>query len=206
MTTGHTYGDKDVRIISKEHIYDGFLKFSKVKCCFKLFKGGWSSYVTRELIEKEEAVGVILYDETIKQKTTLGPTIPELISKHGAIPGIKVDKGVTSINDTEEVLTGGLEGLEDRCLEYETLGANFTMLRAVIKFGSGLPSNVCIEGNMQALSDYAKIVQEHNMVPIVEPEVLLDGDHSIEDCANATSRVLDQLFTAQYSVFRHSSS
>ena len=63
MTTGHTYGDKDVRIISKERIYDGFLKFSKVKCCFKLFKGGWSSYVTRELIEKEEAVGVILYDE-----------------------------------------------------------------------------------------------------------------------------------------------
>ena len=110
MTTGHTYGDKDVRIISKERIYDGFLKFSKVKCCFKLFKGGWSSYVTRELIEKEEAVGVILYDETINQTSSFGKSIPELISSSGAIPGIKVDTGAKKLaNSAEENITEGLD-------------------------------------------------------------------------------------------------
>ena len=143
---------------------------------------------------KDNISGVILFDETLRQSAADETPLKEVISSTGALPGIKVDKGVTSINDTEEVLTGGLEGLEDRCLEYETLGAKFTKWRAVIKIGSGLPSNECIEGNMQALSDYAKIVQEHNMVPIVEPEVLMDGNHSAETCYDVTSRCLDSLF------------
>ena len=110
------------------------------------------------------------------------------------LPGIKVDKGVYPFLDTEEVLTGGLDGLDERCSEYEDLGAKFTKWRAVIKIGYNMPSQECIDLNMQALADYAKIVQNHNMVPIVEPEVLMDGDHSAETCYDATSKCLNSLF------------
>ena len=134
-------------------------------------------------------------DETIRQKTTLGPSIPALISKHGAVPGIKVDKGLQQIGDTEESLTQGLEGLDSRLKEYYGLGAKFTKWRAVINIGEDMPSPEAISSNMEALADYAKIVQNNNMVPMVEPEVLMDGNHSIDDCFEATSRCLDTLFT-----------
>ena len=143
----------------------------------------------------ENISGVILFDETLRQSAADGTLLKEVISKTGALPGIKVDKGVSPINDSEEVLTGGLDGLEERCSEYEDLGAKFTKWRAVIKIGNDTPSQECIDANMQALASYAKIVQDHNMVPIVEPEVLMDGEHSAESCYDATSKCLNSLFS-----------
>ncbi|RZO98803.1 MAG: fructose-bisphosphate aldolase class I [Gammaproteobacteria bacterium] len=142
----------------------------------------------------ENISGVILFDETLRQASADNTLLKDVILKTGALPGIKVDKGVASINDSEEVLTGGLDGLEERCTEYESLGAKFTKWRAVIKIGENMPSDNCIEANMQALADYAKIVQQSNMVPIVEPEVLMDGEHSADACFDATSRCLNSLF------------
>ena len=143
---------------------------------------------------KDYIGGVILFDETLRQASADSTALKDIILKTGALPGIKVDKGVASINDSEEVLTGGLDGLEERCAEYESLGAKFTKWRAVIKIGENMPSDNCIEANMQALADYAKIVQQSNMVPIVEPEVLMDGEHSADACFDATSRCLNSLF------------
>jgi len=142
----------------------------------------------------ENISGVILFDETLRQSAADGTFLKEVISKTGALPGIKVDKGVSPINDSEEVLTGGLDGLEERCSEYEDLGAKFTKWRAVIKIGNGMPSQECIDANMQALASYAKIVQDHNMVPIVEPEVLMDGEHSAKECYEKTSEVIKKCF------------
>ena len=142
----------------------------------------------------ENISGVILFDETLRQASADDTPLKDIILKTGALPGIKVDKGVSPINDSEEVLTGGLDGLEERCAEYESLGAKFTKWRAVIKIGENMPSDECIEANTQALADYAKIVQNNNMVPIVEPEVLMDGEHSAITCYEATSRCLNSLF------------
>ena len=126
--------------------------------------------------------GVILYDETIRQKTTLGLSVPELISKNGAIPGIKVDKGAKPLSGSlEETVTEGLDGLRDRLKEYYDLGARFTKWRAVYKISGKFPSIQSIKSNAHALARYAALVQECNMVPIVEPEVLMDGDHSAND-------------------------
>jgi len=139
--------------------------------------------------------GVILFDETIRQNAKDGTSLVDIISKQGALPGIKVDKGLQPLEGSpEESLTQGLDGLEERCDEYSKLGAKFTKWRAVIRIGDDIPSDQCIQKNMQALADYAKIVQQSRMVPMVEPEVLMEGNHSIEDCFEATSRCLKILF------------
>jgi len=144
---------------------------------------------------KENIGGTILFDETIKQRSRDGRLLTELILAQGALPGIKVDKGLLPFNESEnETLTQGLDDLDERCSEYEKLGAKFTKWRAVINIGVDIPTQECIDANMDALAQYAKIAQKNNMVPIVEPEVLMDGEHSAEDCLNATSRSLKSLF------------
>ena len=144
---------------------------------------------------KDYIGGVILFDETIKQKTTLGPTIPELISKHGAIPGIKVDKGAKPLaGSIDETITEGLDGLRERLKEYYDLGARFTKWRAVYKINVNFPSSQSIKSNAHALARYASLVQEANMVPIVEPEVLMDGSHSIKKCYQVTTDVLNECY------------
>ena len=144
---------------------------------------------------KDYIGGVILFDETIKQKTTYGPTIPELISKHGAIPGIKVDKGAKPLaGSIEETITEGLDGLRERLKEYYDLGARFTKWRAVYKINENFPSPQSIKSNAHALARYASLVQEANMVPIVEPEVLMNGSHSIKKCYQVTTDVLNACY------------
>jgi fructose-bisphosphate aldolase class I len=144
---------------------------------------------------KNNIGGVILFDETLRQDAKDGTPLKEIISEQGALPGIKVDKGISPLDSSpEENITGGLDGLDKRCAEYFDLGVKFTKWRAVIKIADGLPSQEAIKANMDALADYAKIVQENNMVPIVEPEVLMDGSHSIESCEDATKRCLGTLF------------
>ena len=139
--------------------------------------------------------GVILFDETIKQKTTLGLTVPELISKHGAIPGIKVDKGAKPMaGSNEETITEGLDGLRERLNEYYNLGARFTKWRAVYKITDKFPSLQSIKSNAHALARYASLVQEAQMVPIIEPEVLMDGSHNIDKCYGVTTNVLNECY------------
>ena len=144
---------------------------------------------------KDNIGGVILFDETIRQNAQDGTPLVELIKNQGALPGIKVDKGLAPFDSSpEETLTQGLNGLDERCKEYFTLGAKFTKWRAVIKISDDIPTDACIQANMEALARYAKIVQENNMVPMVEPEVLMDGNHSIERCYEVTSKSLNTLF------------
>ena len=144
---------------------------------------------------KDNIGGVILFDETIRQNAQDGTPLIELIKNQGALPGIKVDKGLAPLDSSpEETLTQGLDGLDERCKEYFTLGAKFTKWRAVIKISDDIPTDACIQANMEALARYAKIVQENNMVPMVEPEVLMDGNHSIERCYEVTSKSLNTLF------------
>ena len=141
--------------------------------------------------------GVILFDETLRQSSEDGTSLVNLILDQGALPGIKVDQGLQPLEGhLEETLTQGLEGLGDRCDEYFSLGAKFTKWRAVIKIGEGMPSDQSIEENMQALADYAKVVQQSNMVPVVEPEVLMEGDHTIDQCLDASKRCLNALFSS----------
>ena len=156
--------------------------------------------VFRQTLFSSEAMknyigGVILFDETIKQKTTIGPTVPELISKNNAIPGIKVDKGAKPLaGSPDETVTEGLDGLRERLKEYYELGARFTKWRAVYKIGNKLPSTQSIKSNAHALARYAALVQEAKMVPIVEPEVLMDGSHDIDKCYQVTTNVLNECY------------
>ena len=139
--------------------------------------------------------GVILFDETIRQKTSLGISIPELILKNDTIPGIKVDKGAKSLaSSSEETITEGLDGLRDRLKEYYELGARFTKWRAVYNIGDTYPSAQSIKSNAHALARYAALVQEAKMVPIVEPEVLMNGSHDIEKCYKVTTDVLNECY------------
>ena len=139
--------------------------------------------------------GVILFDETLRQSAKDGFLLRDLILNQGALPGIKVDKGLQPIDDCPgETVTIGLDGLDERLKEYSSMGAKFTKWRAVINIGNGIPTDKCIDANMQALGEYAKCAQDNGMVPIVEPEVLMDGEHSIEDCFSATDRSLKSLF------------
>ena len=139
--------------------------------------------------------GVILYDETIKQKTSSGKTIPELIKSFGSIPGIKVDTGAKKLaGSPEEKITEGLDGLRERLTEYFKLGARFTKWRAVYNISEKYPSELAIKSNAHALARYAALVQEAEMVPIVEPEVLMDGEHSINKCYEVTSKVLKECY------------
>ena len=138
--------------------------------------------------------GVILYDETIKQEFN-SKKIPKIISDKGAIPGIKVDTGAKNLaNSSEEKITEGLDGLRDRLKEYYKLGARFTKWRGVYIISNNYPSKIAISTNAHALARYSALVQESGMVPIVEPEVLMDGDHSAEICLTKTSEVIKKCF------------
>ena len=139
--------------------------------------------------------GVILYDETINQTSSAKKTIPELISKTGAVPGIKVDTGAKVLaGSTEEKITEGLDGLRERLREYHKLGARFTKWRGVYNISNKYPSRLSIQSNAHALARYSALVQECGMVPIVEPEILMDGSHSAEDCFKKTSEVIKKCF------------
>jgi fructose-bisphosphate aldolase, class I len=139
--------------------------------------------------------GVILYDETIRQKISSEKTIPELIKSFGSIPGIKVDTGAKILaGSQEEKITEGLDGLRERLNEYYELGARFTKWRAVYSISNNCPSELSIKSNAHALARYAALVQEAKMVPIVEPEVLMDGSHDIEKCYEVTAKILRECY------------
>ena len=139
--------------------------------------------------------GVILYDETIKQETSKKIKIPELILKMGSVPGIKVDTGAKVLaGSPDEKVTEGLDGLRERLNEYYKLGAKFTKWRGVYTISKNFPSKVAIHSNAHALARYSAIVQECKMVPIVEPEVLMDGEHSAKECYEKTSEVIKRCF------------
>jgi fructose-bisphosphate aldolase class I len=147
----------------------------------------------------EHISGVILFDETIRQQASDGTPFPEVLARTGAIPGIKVDKGAKDLALAPgEKITEGLDGLRDRLKEYRELGARFTKWRAVITIGEEIPSDYCIWANAHALARYAALSQEAELVPIVEPEVLMDGDHTIERCYSVTSKTLRATFTELY--------
>ena len=143
--------------------------------------------------------GVILYDETIRQKSAGGTPFVDLLQKNGILPGIKVDTGAKALALCPgETVTEGLDGLAKRCAEYAKLGAKFAKWRAVITIGADIPSATCIAANAHALARYAAICQEAGLVPIVEPEVLMDGDHSIERCEEVTEWTLNAVYQALY--------
>ena len=142
--------------------------------------------------------GVILYDETINQTSSLKKTIPDLISLSGAVPGIKVDTGAKVLaGSTDEKITEGLDGLRERLKEYHKLGARFTKWRGVYSISEKHPSKLSIQSNAHALARYSALVQECGMVPIVEPEVLMEGNHSAEVCFNKTSDVFIKQSSAE---------
>ncbi len=141
--------------------------------------------------------GVILFDETIHQKTRDGIPFPDYLAQHGVIPGIKVDAGAKPLAGFPgETITEGLDGLRERLLEYRKLGARFAKWRAVIDIGEGIPTAFAVRANAHALARYAALCQEQEIVPIVEPEVLMDGAHSIDRCEEVTDRVLEEVFHA----------
>lgn len=148
--------------------------------------------------------GVILYDETLRQDSVAGKPFPELLTERGILPGIKVDMGAKPLAFAPgEKVTEGLDGLRERCAEYRSLGARFAKWRAVItighdEHGNAIPSDYCLEANAHALARYAAISVEQDLVPIVEPEVIMDGDHTIERCEAVTERALDKVFAALY--------
>jgi fructose-bisphosphate aldolase, class I len=154
----------------------------------------------REMLFTTEGIGeflsgVILFDETIRQEASDGRPLAQVLRDNGVIPGIKVDKSTVSLPlSPNEKFTQGLDGLADRLAEYKELGARFTKWRAVITIGEGIPTKSCIDANAEALALYAAFAQEHDLVPIVEPEVLIDGDHSIEQCYDATEWMLHTTF------------
>jgi len=143
--------------------------------------------------------GVILYDETIRQNARDGTPLVKLIQAAGSLPGIKVDKGTMPLPYCPgEVITEGLDGLRERLAEYRGLGAKFAKWRAVIDIGPGIPTRTCISANAQALARYAALCQEEDIVPIVEPEVLMDGDHDIDRCYVVTEWVLKTMYQELY--------
>ena len=143
--------------------------------------------------------GVILYDETIRQKSSDGTPLAEVLSRQGIVPGIKVDTGAEPLaGSPEETVTEGLDGLRDRLAEYHGMGARFAKWRAVIRITDKLPSVACVSANAHALARYAALCQEQQVVPIVEPEVLMNGAHTIERCEEVTGAVLHTVFHALF--------
>lgn len=143
---------------------------------------------------EEYISGVILYDETIRQSID-GKSVSEYLQDKGILPGIKVDKGAWKMaNFEEEKITEGLDGLRDRLIEYKEMGAKFAKWRAVITIGEGMPTDTCIDSNAEALARYAALCQEQDIVPIVEPEVLMDGGHSLQRCQEVTAKTLKAVF------------
>jgi fructose-bisphosphate aldolase class I len=157
----------------------------------------------RELLFRSKGManisGVILFDETIRQNAKDGTPLVKIIEGAGSLPGIKVDKGVTPLPFSPvEVVTQGLDGLRERLIEYRNLGAKFCKWRAVIDIGPGIPSYNCIHANTHALARYAALCQDEDLVPIVEPEVLMDGEHDIDRCAEVTEFALKMLYDELY--------
>ncbi len=143
--------------------------------------------------------GMILFDETIRQSTSDGTPFPQALIDHGIMPGIKVDTGAKDMAaHPNEKVTEGLDGLRDRLAEYKSLGAKFAKWRAVITIGEGIPSRGCINANAHALARYAALCQEAGIVPMVEPEVLMDADNTIERCYEVTEQTLNTVFAALY--------
>src|SRR5687768_11077767 len=148
----------------------------------------------------EHISGVIMYDETLRQKTRAGVPFAELLAKQGIVPGIKVDAGAKPLAGYPgETITEGLDGLRERLAEYYKLGARFAKWRAVIDIGAGIPTRFAIDANAHALARYAALCQEANIAPIVEPEILMDGAHSIERCESVTAATLVSVFDALHS-------
>ena len=148
---------------------------------------------------EEFVSGVILYDETIRQKAADGTPFPKLLERLGILPGIKVDAGAKNLAGAPgEKITEGLDKLRERLVEYRGLGARFAKWRAVIEIGAGIPSDYCLDANAHALARYAALCIEGGIVPIVEPEVLMDGPHPIERCYEVTERTLRRLFAELY--------
>ncbi len=142
---------------------------------------------------------MILFDETLRQKSSDGTPFAKLLTGKGVVPGIKVDKGAKALPGAPgEKITEGLDGLRDRLAEYRELGARFTKWRAVITIGDAIPSQYCIDANAHALARYAALSQEAGLVPIVEPEVLMDGAHAIGRCEEVTARTLQSVFSALF--------
>ena len=157
----------------------------------------------RELLFRSKGManisGVILFDETIRQRAKDGTPLAKIIEQAGSLPGIKVDKGTKPIPFyPEEVITEGLDGLRERLVEYRGLGAKFCKWRAVIDIGPGIPSYYCVKANADALARYAALCQDENLVPIVEPEVLMDGDHDIDRCYQVSELAFKALFHELY--------
>ena len=158
----------------------------------------------REMLFTTEGIGeylsgVILFEETLHQSTSDGTALPQVLKDQGVLPGIKVDKStVDEPLAPGEKFTQGLDGLRERLTEYRELGARFTKWRAVITIGEGIPTQRCVEANARSLALYAAFCQEQDLVPIVEPEVLIDGEHSIEQCYDATEWTLKTTFAALY--------
>src|SRR5215813_9084093 len=147
----------------------------------------------------ESISGVIMQDETIHQKNSSATPLAELLTKQRVIPGIKVDNGAKPLaGSAEETVTEGLDGLRDRLKDYRQMGARFAKWRAVIRIGEGLPSSACVHANAHALARYAALCQEQNLAPIVEPEVLMEGFHTIERCEEVTGNVLHAVFEALF--------
>ena len=149
--------------------------------------------------------GVIMQDETIHQKSSTGTPLADVLAQQGIMPGIKVDTGAKPLaGSPEETITEGLDGLRERLQEYRQMGARFAKWRAVIRIGEALPSSTCVHVNAHALARYAALCQEQGLVPIVEPEVLMDGSHTIERCEEVTGNVLqatvDELFEQRVSL------
>ena len=143
--------------------------------------------------------GAILYDETIRQKTKEGTSILNVLIDSGIIPGIKVDMGAKELaGHPGEKITEGLDGLRERLEEYHEMGARFAKWRAVIAIGEGIPSQSCLEGNAHALARYAALCQEAGLVPVVEPEVLMEGAHTLQQCSAVTEEVLHEVFSQLY--------
>ena len=143
--------------------------------------------------------GAILYDETIRQKSSAGTPLAQVLSSQGIVPGIKVDTGAEPLaGSPDETVTEGLDGLRERLVEYHGMGARFAKWRAVIRITDELPSEACVSANAHALARYAALCQEQGLVPIVEPEVLMNGAHTIERCEEVTGRVLHAVFDALF--------
>ncbi len=138
--------------------------------------------------------GIILYEETFYDEYVEGTTFSEYLKQKNIVPGIKVDQGLVSINTDDEKITKGLDTLNERCIDYYKNGARFTKWRCVFKIGQNLPSSELISQNISILTQYAKISQKNNLVPIVEPEILMDGTHNIKQCQNVTENILIKLF------------
>ena len=181
--------DETVHTLTKRFDTLGIQSTEKSRCTYRemLFTAGVAEFIS----------GVIMQDETIRQTSSDGTPLIQVLSKQGILPGIKVDAGAKPLAGAPgETVTEGLDGLRDRLSEYRDMGARFAKWRAVIHISDTLPSHACISANAHALARYAALCQEQNLVPIVEPEVLMDGSHSIERCEEVTGAVLHAVFSA----------